>query len=161
MIHHEWRDQRGYAVFLSKALPPDAYWTAIDIGTAGSVRGGQLRKSRGQKAGIPDMLIVWHGVTLWMEFKAGSSLSGPQERTRDALRANGHLWELARSLEDVEAACRAAGIPLKATLGEIRTRIAEQDVVPKKRGPAKRKPEPRYTFSKAATKRAAGKGVLV
>ena len=37
------------------------------------------------------------------------------------MRANGHQWELCRSPEDVEAALRAAGIPLRATLGEIET----------------------------------------
>jgi hypothetical protein len=135
----EWRDQRAYHAFLSKALPVDAYHTAIDVGSAGSAFKGQLRKARGQKAGVPDYLVVHHGVTLWMEFKSGSSLSEPQKLTRDALRANGHAWALVRSLEDVEAACVEAGIPLRASVSAISGRIAEQ----RARLPAKRKAVPR------------------
>lgn len=161
MIQREWTAQKLDNAFLGKALPDDAYFTAIDHARKMSLVAGKQRKDRGLKAGIPDWLIVWRGITLWIERKEGSSLSGPQQATRDALRANGHLWELARSLDDVEAACRAAGIPLRATLGQIRDRIEAQDVVPKKRAPAKRKAAPRFQFSKAATKRAAKMGVLV
>jgi hypothetical protein len=73
------------------------------------------------------MLIVYAGQTLWCELKVDASLSEPQKATRDMLRANGHQWELCRSTEDVEAALVAAGIPLRATLGSIRERIAEQN----------------------------------
>jgi len=132
---HEWRDQRAYAVFLSKALPPDAYWTAIDVGGSKSVMHGVLRKARGVKAGIPDLLVVHRGRTLWMECKSGTSLSPAQKTTRDALLANGHQWALVRRPEDLETALLAAGIPLRATMGEIRTRIAEQTERPE----AKRK----------------------
>ena len=139
LVQHEWRDQRGYNVFLSKALPIDAYYTAIDVGRSRSREEGQLRKNRGVKSGIPDFLIVWHGVTLWIECKHDGSLSEAQKTTRAALVANGHTWALARSTEEVEAACRGAGIPLRATLGDIRARIADQT----DRLPPKRKRAPR------------------
>lgn len=126
-VQREWADQRAHHAFLSKALPLGAYYTAIDVGGSKSVRLGQLRKARGVKAGIPDALIVYQGTTLWLEFKAGSSLSDAQKLTRDALRDNGHLWALCHSTEDIEAECLAAGIPLRATLGGIRERIAEQN----------------------------------
>lgn len=135
LVQHEWRDHRAYAVFLSKALPPEAYWTSIDVGRSKSAHEGQLRKARGVRAGIPDVLIAYRGTTLWLEIKAATYLSEPQKLTRDALIANGHHWALVRSPEDVEAACLAAGIPLRATLGEIRQRIDEQN----ERLPVKRK----------------------
>jgi len=131
----EWRDQRGYHAFLSKALPVDAYHSAIDVGSAGSAQAGQLRKARGVRAGLPDYLIVYRNVTLWIEFKNRGQLSLAQQLTRDALRLNGHCWALARCPEDVEQACRDVGIPLRATFGQIHARIAEQDA----RLPAKRK----------------------
>lgn len=134
-IQHEWTAQRGDNAFLSKALPPEAYFTAIDVGRSKNANDGQLRKLRGVKPGIPDWLIVWNGVTLWIERKAAAALSETQKLTRDVLVRNGHRWALAHSVEDIEAACLAAGIPLRATLGEISGRIAEQN----ERLPAKRK----------------------
>ena len=139
----EWTLQRAIAVYLSKALPPDVYWTAIDIGSAGGARAGQLRKARGVRPGIADMMIAWRGVslavTLWVEIKAGSSLSEAQKLFRDQVTNAGHRWALARSIEDVEAACVEAGIPLCATVSAISDRIAEQ----RARLPAKRKAAPR------------------
>jgi hypothetical protein len=163
MIQHEWNAQKTDNAFLGKALPDDAYFSAIDHARKMSKAAGAQRKARGVKAGLPDWLIVWHGITLWIERKVDASLSEGQKTTRDALRANGHHWALAKSLEDVEAACRDVGIPLKATLGDIRERIAAQDYVPpKKRAPANRKvAEPRFQWGKSATKRAAARGVLV
>jgi hypothetical protein len=134
-VQHEWTAQRADNAFLSKALPPEAYFTAIDVGRSKNANDGQLRKLRGVKPGIPDWLIVWSGLTLWIERKVSASLSETQKITRDALVRNGHRWAFARSVEDIEAACLAAGIPLRATLGEIRGRIAEQN----ERLPAKRK----------------------
>lgn len=160
---NEWSLQRSVAAFLSKALPSEAYWTSIDVGRSKSEREGALRRQRGVKPGIPDILVAWNGLTLWLELKAGSSLSVPQAITRDELRANGHLWELCRSPEDVEAACLRAGIPLRATLGEIRGRIAEQsERLPAKRKRASRaKVAPRFSASKGVVRRAASRGVLV
>lgn len=126
LVQREWEAQRADNAFLAKALPDGAYYTAIDVGRSKSAREGQLRKLRGVKPGIPDWLVVYAGITLWIERKAGASLSPNQKVTRDCLIANGHRWALARSTEEVEQACRNAGIPLRATLGEIRRRIAEQ-----------------------------------
>jgi hypothetical protein len=143
----EWRDQRGYHAFLSKALPVDAYHSAIDVGSAGSAQAGQLRKARGVRAGLPDYLIVYRNVTLWIEFKHRAQLSLAQQLTRDALTANGHCWALARCPEDVEQACRDVGIPLRATFSQIHARIAEQN----ERLPARKKRAPRARASGAIT----------
>ena len=138
-VMREWRLQRAIVTYLSKALPETAYFSSIDIGSAGSAHQGALRRARGVKAGLPDLLVAFAGRALWLEIKNGSSLSEPQKLTRDALRANGHAWALVRSLEDVEAACAEAGIPLRATVSAISDRIAEQ----RARLPAKRKAAPR------------------
>ena len=131
----EWSLQRSIVVYLSKALPPTAYFTSIDIGSAGSAQQGALRKARGVKPGIADVLITYLGATLWLEIKAGTQLSEHQKLFRDQVTANGHCWALARCPEDVEQACRDVGIPLRASFTQIHARIAEQDA----RLPAKRK----------------------
>lgn len=129
-VQHEWRGQEADFAFLSKALPREAYFTAIDGGRAKNRILGNMRKKRGIRSGLPDWLIVWSGITLWIERKvsaAESDLSDNQRVTAERLQENGHKWARANSTDEVEAACRAAGIPLRATLGGIRTRIEEQD----------------------------------
>ena len=125
-VQYEWKAQKADNAFLAKALPADACFTAIDHARKMSAQAGKMRKDRGIKPGIPDWFIVWRGLTLWIERKAGSSLSTNQETFRDQLIRNGHHWRLARSLEEIELACRDVGIPLRATLGEIRERIGGQ-----------------------------------
>jgi hypothetical protein len=143
-VQREWRAQEADNAFLSRALPEGAYYTAIDGGRAENARIGAARKRRGIKAGLPDFLVVYCGITLWIERKAGSSLSEHQRITRDALIRNGHRWALAKSTEDIEIACREAGIPLRATFGGIVERIAAQRErvgAPKKRAARKIKPD--------------------
>ena len=119
---------------------------------------------RGCLPGTADTYVLWNNVTVWLERKAGAGgLGTGQDAFRDAVLANGGHWALVRSTEDVEAALRAAGIPLRATLGEIRDRIADQ----RERLPAKpkratnTKAAPRYTASKGFSRRAAARGVLI
>ena len=112
LVQREWNLQRAIVTYLSKALPPTAYFTLIDIGSAGSAQQGALRKARGVKPGIADVLIAYLGATLWLEIKAGTQLSEHQKLFRDQVMANGHCWALARCPEDVEQACRDVGIPL-------------------------------------------------
>lgn len=158
--HGEWISQRTDYAFLSKALPPEAYFTAIDVGRSTNAREGNLRKMRGVKAGIPDWLIVWNGITLWVERKLGASLSESQKVTRDFLVANGHRWALARSTEELELACRNVGIPLRATLGEISERIEAQSGRPKAKARGFKSGGPRNTASRGTVRRAAAKGIF-
>jgi len=106
-----------------------------------------LRKARGVKPGIADVLIAYLGATLWLEIKAGTQLSEHQKLFRDQVMANGHCWALARCPEDVEQACRDVGIPLRATFGQIHQRIAEQDA----RLPVRKKRAARARASGAIT----------
>ena len=127
-----------------------------------SIQAGAARKARGVKPGIPDMVVVWRGITLWVELKSGSSLSEHQKHTRDALRENGHLWALARNGDELEAALRDAGISLRATFGERVARLA--DIAAK--APAKKRHQhmapntPRYAMGKAMQRRLGAKGIL-
>jgi hypothetical protein len=125
-VQHEWKAQKADNAFLSKALPLDACYTAIDHARKMSAQLGKMRRDRGVKPGIPDWLIVWHGITLWIERKEGAAVSDNQETFRDQLIRNGHHWRLARSIEEIELACRDVGIPLRATFGDIHERVQDQ-----------------------------------
>jgi hypothetical protein len=150
-VQREWSLQRSIVVYLSKALPPTAYFTSIDIGSAGSAQQGALRKARGVKPGIADVLIAYLGATLWLEIKAGTQPSEAQKLFRDQVMANGHCWALARCPEDVEQACRDVGIPLRATFGQIHQRIAEQNerLPVRKKRPARRPASGSITVAQA------------
>lgn len=166
-VQHEWREQEADFAFLSKALPHDCYFTAIDQGRAANRNVGAMRKKRGIRAGLPDWLIVWRGTTLWIERKrrpTASDLGLVQEQTGDCLIRNGHLWSRANCIEDVELACRAAGLPLRATLGEIRSRIADQNErlpAKPKRAARTKSAAPRFQATKAVVRRAAKAGVRI
>lgn len=164
-VQHEFKAQEADNAFLSKALPYDCYYTAIDGGRAANAQIGAARKRRGIRSGLPDWLIVYRNTTLWIERKvsrAESELGNNQRLTAERLQLNGHLWARANSTEDVEAALRAAGIPLRATLGEIRDRIAVQNEhLPTKRKSAPRKPGAAVNqMSLAAYHRMHGKGLV-
>ena len=65
-------------------------------------------RSEGLSKGAPDLVVAYHDGeeprTLWIECKSKSGrLSEEQIRWRDDLRALGHEWLLARSLDDVIA----------------------------------------------------------
>lgn len=161
-VQSEWAAQNTDAAFLRVALPVDAYWTAIDGGRATGRTIGAMRKRRGIKAGIPDFLIVWRGITLWIERKVrGRSVSDDQVITHKMLRENGHIIAVAYHTEDVERALLDAGIPLRATLSDIAPRIdaaAERKAARPKRAT---KASPRYVMGKRATTAARRAGVLL
>ena len=112
----EWNFQKDAAEYLDIALPSDAYWSGIDHAGKMTPAAGRMRKLRGVKAGIADVMIVWRGITLWIELKAGSALSASQKDFRDAVIRNGHAWALARSLDDIEFACALNRIPMRGKL---------------------------------------------
>lgn len=165
LIQHEWRAQEADQAFLAKALPRECFYTAIDGGRAQSRAIGGARRRRGIKSGLPDWLIVWQGITLWIErkvSKAESDLGHNQRLTAERLQANGHLWARANSTEELEAALVVAGIPLRATLGGIRSRIEAQDerLPPKRKKGARRGLRADNGMTLAAYRRAHQRGFL-
>lgn len=133
-VQREWRAQEIDWAFLMKALPHGTLARGIDQAAKRSHEANRRRLARGCLPGTPDTYILWNGVTLWLERKSGSRLSDAQKLFRDMVRANKGHWAEVRSTDDVEIACVLAGIPLRATLGAIRERIAEQnDRLPPKR----------------------------
>lgn len=107
---------RAVATYLAVALPSRALWwsTANQRGTRSRWEMGLL-KALGVRPGIPDILVYFDGLLIGIELKAAKGrISEAQAVVSDLIVDNGGLWRCCRSVEDVEAALRNAGVPLKA-----------------------------------------------
>jgi hypothetical protein len=111
----EQRLQRAVADYLAWTLLPPTWFTAIPAGGGGELR-GRILKGMGLRAGVPDILIVHEGRAHWVELKsARGSLSEAQRTTHSALTATGCPVVVCRSLEEVQGALWAWGIPTRDT----------------------------------------------
>lgn len=131
----EWSGQETFWVFLNKALPTGALCRSVDEAAKRSREANLRRHARGCLGGFGDIYVFYGRTTLWLECKSGTGTNERQDGFRDLILRNGGHYAVVESVEDVEAACLAANIPLRATLGEIRQRIDEQN----ERLPVKRK----------------------
>jgi hypothetical protein len=110
----EWLAQAKLSRLLDRWLPDDAFFTATDA-VARSATSGAMRKRRGLKPGVPDVLI-WcrHTGPIALELKGPSGrLSASQLAVREALlRANCIWWEC-RSANAAMAALAASGLEFR------------------------------------------------
>jgi hypothetical protein len=119
----EERFQRETALFFDFVLPTDAWWSHFPNGGHRHMLVGASLKRQGTQAGAPDNLIIWQGKAHWVELKSRyGTLRASQQTTIPAIEAAGSPVAVARTLEDVEAALTAWGIPLRASLAEFRVR---------------------------------------
>lgn len=107
--------QRAVAVYLADVLPADAYWTAVDAGQGKmDMVAAAIRKSRGVKAGFPDVLVIYRGLVFGVELKAPSGRTQDvQHATHAAMRQAGAQVSVCRSVADVERALMHWMIPLR------------------------------------------------
>lgn len=111
--HPEQTLQRQVADFLSVALAGNSWWSTMPLGGGGSIRGKILR-GLGTRAGLPDLLVVNDGRAIWLELKSKNGrLSEVQQECHAALARARCPVTVCRHLDDVIAALRAAGVPLK------------------------------------------------
>lgn len=158
----EWTSQQAIYVFLCKALPHGAMCRSVDEAAKRSREANLRRHARGCLGGFADVYVLFGGVTLWIECKNGTTTSDKQDGFRDLILRNGGHYTVVETMEDVEAACIAAGIPLRATLGDIRGRIGEQNErLPVKRKRGLRKSAVGNGATLGFVRRAAAKGILV
>jgi hypothetical protein len=71
----------------------------------------RIHQSLGSKPGLPDLIALKDGVTIYVECKsqrAGAKLSGPQEIMRQEIERHGGIYVVAKGIEDVERAIRDA-----------------------------------------------------
>ena len=62
--------QRQVANMLWKVLRPEVCWTSIDHANAKDRLTGSIRKGRGVKAGVPDVLLWFEGRAFAIELKS-------------------------------------------------------------------------------------------
>lgn len=155
----EWKLQTRIWVYLHRALPPHAYIIGVDSGQSASAMVKIKRAERGVVPGTADLRILCDGISLDLEVKApGGTVQASQEAHGAAIRRNRGFWEVVRSLADVEAALRLAGIPV------LRTAEAHEGIAglsrPKKQrnwatAPKSHKPRQRGTATAAQVRTAA------
>jgi hypothetical protein len=112
--HPEQSLQTNIASFLSWALRgvDGVFWTAIGHGGGGRLRGAIL-KGMGLRAGVPDLMLIVKGRPVFLEIKAGASLSEAQKSVHAEITIAGGVVRTVRSLDEVKAFLDVLGVPLR------------------------------------------------
>lgn len=80
-------------------------------------REGQARKARGCVAGVPDVHFEWPGGSGWIELKADKGVTSTnQDNILSRLSAAGAVVAVAKSIDEVERALVAWGVPYRASV---------------------------------------------
>jgi hypothetical protein len=113
MAREEWLMQVKVARLFGIWLPADCFWTATDATTT-SPTTGLMRKKRGCRAGLPDLLILFRGQLIAVELKSrGGRCSAAQRLTREALIAAGGAWWEAPSANAAMWALAESGVTFR------------------------------------------------
>ena len=95
----EWQTQTEVAARLSRWLPAVAFWTAVDT-VPRSAANGFMRRLRGCRSGVPDILILYRGKLITIELKSRHGEVNPAQRAvREALLRAGAVWWLCKSVK--------------------------------------------------------------
>lgn len=122
--------------YLGLALAGRSEFFAVPNGGKRGFREAQRFKAAGVKAGVPDLIVINDGRAIGIELKAGKTpLSDVQRDYHERLRRARVAVTVCRSVDEVEAALRAAGVPLHATLEApimraIRPLLSQKDLAP-------------------------------
>lgn len=109
----EYEIQKQIVEFLKVALGGLAWFTCFPAGGGGIIRGAML-KAGGLTRGVPDLLIIDAGRTIWMEVKSKiGRLSESQRICHSNLRRARCPVYVVRSLDDAIAALTESGVPLR------------------------------------------------
>ncbi|MEN2980879.1 hypothetical protein P7L78_22060 [Tistrella bauzanensis] len=105
------------ADYLRACLPPPPegpWWTHPHNEGQRSGIDAVRAQQMGQRAGTPDLLMVWRCGVIAIELKAGrTGTSAGQDATHADLRACGAAVHVCRSLDDVVAVLDGHGVPLR------------------------------------------------
>jgi hypothetical protein len=115
----EWQEQKKLARQLDKWLEPTCtYWTATDP-VASSALSGAIRKQRGVKPGVPDILVLYRGKLITIELKSRHGhCSRPQRAARESLLRAGALWWVCRSANAAMWALAQSGVTFRTIVHE-------------------------------------------
>jgi hypothetical protein len=148
MAYREWREQQKLCRLLSTWLPDDAFWTAIDT-VARSATAGALRKRRGVKAGLSDVIVWYRGLTHCIELKGPYGQCRPAQRAvrEQMLKAGIKAWWQCRTAESAMWAIAKSGVKFRTLTnpdGSIERwqQPALEEWERPKRDPRERRPRP-------------------
>jgi hypothetical protein len=114
----EWQQQKILARWLNKWLPDDAFWTATDP-VAASALSGAIRKQRGVKPGVPDVLVWYRGKSITIELKSRQGRCSPSQlAAREALLRAGAQWFECRSAAAAMWCLSRAGVRFRTLVHE-------------------------------------------
>jgi hypothetical protein len=115
----EWQEQKKLSRLLDKWLDPACtFWTATDP-VAPSALSGAIRKQRGVKPGVPDVLVWYRGKSITIELKSRQGKCSPSQRlAREALLRAGAQWFLCRSAISVMWQLHKSGVPFRTIVHE-------------------------------------------
>ena len=107
------------ARLLDKWLDPACtFWTATDP-VASSVTSGAMRKKRGVKPGVPDVLVWYCGKSITIELKSRhGQVILAQRAVREALLRAGAQWWVCRSANAAMWALVESGVTFRAIVHE-------------------------------------------
>lgn len=107
--------QRSCIDFLRVCAPQGLMWTAINPVPAKSKAVAGISKAMGLQPGVPDLLMVWKGRAIFVEFKApGGSLSPAQRDCHAGLMLAGALVHTVSSLSEFLDFITTIGVPVRA-----------------------------------------------
>jgi hypothetical protein len=97
-------------------IPPAEFWSTPNGGLR-TPREAALMKATGQRAGVPDLWVMWPGNLGGIELKAPKGkLSPEQQLWREITEANLHRWACCRSVTEVVETLERWGCPIRARL---------------------------------------------
>ena len=109
------------ANYLRVALLPPTFWTSIEHAARLGPVAAAMRKARGVKAGLPDILILHAGKLYGLELKSTKGRASPAQNVmRELFNAAGAHYEICYSLADVDHELYINSIPRHASLGSYR-----------------------------------------
>jgi hypothetical protein len=117
--------QRAVAHMLQVVLDPDkTWWTSIDhgVGRLSKAEAG-IRKARGVKAGLPDIMIMTAPIykptypVVGIELKIGGAMpTDTQVKVADSWFYMGHRIFVARNLETVQKILEECRVPMRTRM---------------------------------------------
>lgn len=150
-VQHEHTFQAWADRFIDRAVLPPMFTTGIDHAHTDMAHIGRraAMQGRGIKFGIPDLFVSQGGRSLWIELKRGAVVTQTQAAIHDAMRAAGQRVYVARTMHEVLAALRDAGLALHgnadALAAEYEARVTAKESAPAVVRKASRTAKPRYT----------------
>jgi hypothetical protein len=114
MAKPEYALQKTCVNYLARCVPQPPHgpaWTALNPVPSKSKAVAGQSKALGMVKGWPDMVLALHnGRTVWIEFKAGSSLSPEQRAVHHQLHQLGHAVYVVTSLDEFQDCLAEQGV---------------------------------------------------